>query len=122
MFALDALLSRAREECIELALLGQEPDENFWTLRERNALKEIRRRFYCPAVQDAVQPKNIEPRPSKDIQPEQPERGPQKLMEEEVESKDLGQNGQKLLACAIWMTHDIIKEIPFVCREFLHEG
>ena len=115
MFALDALLSQAREELIQQELSGQPPDENYWPDREAAAREEVKQRFYNPTVQAAVKPGEGDaasgaPGPGDD---EASTRGTDTAGDQDA----YDDHGQKLVEHAIWMTHAIIKQIPFVGQE-----
>ncbi|MGB5986493.1 MAG: hypothetical protein WBG37_14400 [Desulfobacterales bacterium] len=113
MFALDELLSRTREIYLELALSGQTPDEEFWSVHEKTVAEDIKRRFYnhkvCEAVKarDSLDSQTVVP-------PLLPQSGPSQDPSTTTEQVDFDQHGQKLVEHAIWMTHEIIKQIPCV--------
>ena len=117
MFALDQLLSQAREEYIIQALSGQPLDQTYWPAREAQAKLEIQKRFYNPKVQAAVNPTAAEPDPADSDSPsadntmvskDDPE------VDSDIDQGAFDQHGQKLVEHAIWMTHEILKQIPFV--------
>lgn len=113
IFALDQLLSQAREEYIEQELSGQVPDQNFWPTREAAAIEEIKRRFYNPKVRQTVKPPETEVLETGNESSE-PGNEPAGQADSEADQADFDQHGQKLTEQAIWMTHEIIKQIPFV--------
>lgn len=117
MFALDQLLSQAREAYIIQALSGQPLDQAYWPAREAQAKLEIQKRFYNPKVQAALKPNAAAPDPAASDSPsadnimvakDDPE------LDSEIDQTAFDQHGQKLVEHAIWMTHEILKQIPFV--------
>jgi len=101
IFVLDDLLSRLREEYLEKALAGSPPGDDFWPPREQAAVEEIKRRFYNQEVREVVKPA---------------EAG------EMDDQKDFESRGQKLTEHAIWMTHALLKQIPYVGQEEYQEA
>lgn len=101
MFVLDDLLSRLREEYLEKALAGSPPADDFWPSGEQAAVEEIKQRFYNQEAREAVKPG---------------EAG------EIDDQKDFDTHGQKLTEHAIWMTHALLKQIPYVGQEEYREA
>jgi hypothetical protein len=100
MFVLDALLSRLREEYLEKVLEGSPPADDFWPAGEQAAVEELKRRFYNQQAREAVKPGEAE---------------------EIDDQKDFDTHGQKLIEHAIWMTHALLKQTPFVGQEEYRE-
>lgn len=116
MFALDELLSRAREDYLEQFLSGLAPSEEFWPGREAAATEEIKRRFYNRTVREAVKPDESKAADAV-TDPSDPEGEQADQADAEANQADFDQHGQKMMEHAIWMTHEIIKQIPYVGQE-----
>jgi len=101
MSALDELLSRLREEYLEKALAGSPPGDDFWPAREQAVVEEIKRRFFNQKAREAVKPDEAA------------------NMDDQ---KDFEGHGQKLTEHAIWMTHALLKRIPYVGQEEYREA
>lgn len=96
MSALDKLLSQLREEYLDKALAGSPPGDDFWPPREQAVREEIMRRFFNIKAREAVNPDEAA-----------------KIDDQ----KDFEGHGQKLVEHAIWMTHALLKQIPYVGQE-----
>jgi hypothetical protein len=116
MFVLDELLSRAREDYLEQVLSGLVPNEGFWPGRETAALEEIKRRFYNRKVRDAVKPDESKAADAA-TDPSNPEGEQGDQADAKANQADFDQHGQKMTEHAIWMTHEIVKQIPYVGQE-----
>ncbi len=116
MFALDELLSRAREDYLEQVFSGRVPNEEFWPGREAAASEEIKRHYYNRKVREAVKPDESETADAV-TDPSDPEGEKADPADAKANKTDFDQHGQKMMEHAIWMTHEIIKQIPYVGQE-----
>jgi hypothetical protein len=96
MTALDKLLSELREQYLEKALAGSPAGEDFWPAGEQAVVEEIIRCFFNQKAREAVN------------------RDEASKMDDQ---KDFEGHGQKLVEHAIWMTHALLKQIPYVGQE-----
>lgn len=96
MTALDRLLSQLREEYLDKALAGSPPGDDFWPPREQAVVDEIIRCFFNIKAREAVNPEDAA-----------------NISDQE----DFDGHGQKLVEHAIWMTHALLKQIPYVGQE-----
>jgi hypothetical protein len=111
MFALDERLSHLREEYIELVLSGRNPGDDFWPEHEATIVNEIKHRFFSSSIESG----------SKSSDPvEAALNSSLTSSKQDISNNDIYRlhgfdlHSQKLLEHAIWMIHEITKQIPYL--------
>lgn len=89
VFFYEGALGNLRDLHLQEALEGYAPGPDYWSAGQREALEEMRRRFYGPDAR--------------------------KYLGDPVsEAEDFENRTQKLTEAAVLMTHEILKSIPHV--------